>query len=300
MNDYLEELMNRFRETFGIKTEEKEYKPKDPYQNRKKYIKHTIIFVGLILVGMIGPLFMTHNNRYAIPQTFGSNNITQNATIKKVKSNYNPDTHLMVSEFFIGDQNDIDNASEDRNLANIKYDVKYLIQNNKNQRYPTKIVRVNDHYIVVITENVTPGYGLLTYNITPQKIKSALNTDCENSTLAFYIKEGQVPEKTNLSIHESQFYEQNYKDFALRNYQQKLIKLAKKIKEKENIITEDNKLLAKLNDKLESALKQNKSDLQDQIQDTEGDIAEQNKEIKSLKKEITDYQDRINHVTITN
>ncbi|RHW49255.1 hypothetical protein DS834_07940 [Lactobacillus bombicola] len=64
---------------------------------------------------------------------------------------------------------------------------------------------------------------------------------------------------------------------ALKNYEEMITDLNKKISEKKSVIADDNKLLAKLNSKIENALKQNKSDLQDQINDTENDIAEKKK-----------------------
>ncbi|RMC38112.1 MULTISPECIES: hypothetical protein [unclassified Lactobacillus] len=305
MNDYFEGLIERIKNAFGIETKEEEYKPQDPYLDRKKYLKHTTIFWAILAIILIVPICMTKKEQYNIPTQFYNNtSVTQSATIKKVKSTYNPDSKLLISEFFIGNQNDIDDAKDDRNLANIKYSIEYSIgdeiRHNKKTKYPTRIMRVNDHYLVIITQGVDAGYGLLAYKITPEKIKRAINTDCANTEVTFYLKEEQVAKNTNLRINNDSYYVEDYKKFALKNYQQKLTNLNKKIKEKKNVIEDDSKLLAKLNGKMENALKQNKSELQDQIDDTENDIAEQKKEISDCKKEINDYQNRINHVTIMN
>ncbi|RHW55058.1 coiled-coil domain-containing protein [Lactobacillus bombicola] len=301
MNEYFEGLIERIQSAFGIKPKEEEYEPQEPYHDRKKYLKHTTIFWSILAIILIVPICMTRKEQYNVPTQFYNNtNITQSATIQKVKSSYNPDTKLLISDFFIGNQNDIDDVKDDRNLANIKYSIAYTINHNKKTKYPTKIVRVNDHYIVVITQNVDAGYGLLAYKITPEKIKKAINTDCANAEATFYLKEDQVANNKNLRINNDSYYVEDYKKFALKNYEEMITDLNKKISEKKSVIADDNKLLAKLNSKIENALKQNKSDLQDQINDTENDIAEKKKEINDCKKEINDYQDRINHVTIMN
>ncbi|WEV52108.1 hypothetical protein OZX69_09575 (plasmid) [Lactobacillus sp. ESL0731] len=293
----MEEVINHIYEIFGLEPPKKNDKPEEPYGHRRKYIRKVYIFLGIIFLGFTIPIFITNNNRYAAP-TITESEVTESATLKKIKSQYNPNTHLMVSEFFIGNQNQIDSTSDDKNLANLKYDIGYKIQNKKPATYPTKVIRVNDHFIVIETQNVTPGFGLLEYDIWPEKIDADLNTDCENKIVNAYIEEHQVSQISNLTAHNKQYYEQKYKEFALQKYSQQLKNLNNDIKKKHRIISDDNKMLDKLNMKLASAMKEDKSDLQDQINETENDISVQNNDIKHDQISIAEYQKRIDRVNI--
>ena len=295
----MDNFIDTVNKILGVKPTEKTYKPSDPYKYRKSYLRRTIVFLLVIFLGFTIPLFINNKNRYITPKVNNTAYVTDGATLKKVQSQYNPDTHLLVSEFFIGDQNNIDNTAEDKNLANIDYAIKYQIQNQKKTNYPTKISRVNDHFMVVETQNVSPGYGILEYDITPKKIKPDLDTDCSNDILNAYVQEATVKQAKGLTVHNAAFYQQIYKDFAINNYQARIKELNQNIKKRTRIIADDNRILAKLNTKLETAFKQDKSDLQDQINDTENHINIQNTAVKANKTKITEYENRINHAAMT-
>lgn len=289
-----------FDEIFKSDKSGKKYKFSDPYKYDKRYKKGTLIFLIIIFLVFFIPLFLNNKNRYIVPITPNEANVTQGATLKKVHSIYNPNTHLMVTSFFIGDQTDIDNTAEDKNLANLEYKIKYQIKRQKVVKLPTKIVRVNDHFIVFETQNVVPDFGILEYDITPQKINSDLDTDCESDTITNYVQESTVSKSTNLVVQNPAYYQQLYKKFAISNYQKKISKFYHSIANKRKIIKEDNTMLTRLNYKLATAFREDKSNLQDQINETEQDIDQQKKEIKDTQDRVKVYQDRINHVAMTN
>lgn len=269
----------------------------DPHKSRKSYLRRTFIFLGFIITLLILPAFFSRDKRYTVPQN-SSADVSAISKMKKIETKYNPDTHLMVSHFYVGDPNDIDSASDDRNLANIKYKITYSIENNVEKKYPTKIRKVNDHYFVVETKRVLPGFSVFGYNITPTKIQPNLETDCDNSSINIYLSEDKIQKSNNLVPHKVTFYQENYKQYVLKNYQNVIAKETVAIREKQKLIDEDNRLLAKLKLKLDKAYSKDKTSIEDQIVDTENDIHGQEKSIDASKKRIEEYKDRTSHLSI--
>lgn len=271
---------------------------KDPHKSRKKYIKSVIIFFSIIICTLTLSILWNKDKRYTVPKN-SATDVSTISKMEKVYTAYNPNTHLLVSHFFVGNLDNVESAADDRNLANIKYKITYSITNGQAKKYPTKLVKVNDHYFVIETRKVEPGYKILGYQITPTKIKTDLETDCTNDEISFYMKEDSINEVDSLTTHSAIFYKENYQGYVRKCYTQMIAKENLNIRKKQLLISDDNRMLNKLKAKLDGAYSKDKSTLQQQIVDTESDISRQKSAIKESQKLIEEYKGRINHISIS-
>lgn len=271
---------------------------KDPHKSRKKYIKSVVIFLAIILCTLVFSMLWNKDSRYTVPKN-SATDVSTISKMKKVYTAYNPNTHLLVSHFFVGNLDNVESAGDDRNLANIKYKITYSTTNGQVKKYPTKLIKVNDHYFVIETGKVEPGYKIFGYQITPTKIKTDLETDCINDEISFYMKEDSINEVDSLAAHNAIFYKANYQGFVRKCYTKMIEKENLNIRKKQLLISDDNKMLTRLKAKLDGAYSTDKSTLQEQIVDTQNDIGKQKSAIKESQKLIQEYKGRINHISIS-
>lgn len=269
-------------------------KRKKKYATRKKYLIFSISLVGALLLTIIISMF----SKGPKVKHFNASDpmVTQVSKMQKVSSKYNPKTGLLVSTFYISNPSKVSDVTDDKNLANIKYKINYKELRGNVNDLTTKKIKIDDHYFVLITRGVAPGFQVLRYDISPKKIDSALNTDYrEQNTISFYVDEDSVKRNNSLTEMSKDMYRMDYIAFVVEKYQDAIKKDGRAIKRYKRAKEADKKLIKKLNNKLENAIKSDQDDIQSQIDDTQSDLDQQNANIKSAKKEIKILTERIDN-----
>lgn len=282
---------------FSSLGKKKKFKRRKRYAARRNYLIWIAIFGVFCLFVMFSPLWT--GVKYSKPVNQSSPGVTQNARMYKVDSKYNPKLGLLISEFYIGNEQKMSDVSSEKQLDNLTYKTKYKIRKGDDSQYRTKLVRVNDHFIVLETTGVQPGFVTLRYDITPKKINKNLSTEYQrNNVINFYVEESNVKKQSSLFKTGKQMYQIDYTNFVVGKYQDAIKHKHKQISHYRSIKQADKSLVQKLNVQLDNAVKSDKGDIQNQIDDAESDISDQNKNIKSAKKSIKNYQDRIENVKL--
>ena len=216
-----------------------------------------------------------------------------------MSSTFNPKTGYLVSEFYVGNKQDVNDLSAEKALSNIKYATRAQIQHgsmgNKPRFVSTRFRKINDHYFIIEAKGIEPGYNVIRYDVIPQLIDSKVETDgfTKNSLIKKYARENQIKIDTTLKPESKSAYAKNYLAMIIETYTKKIKSSEKKIAIAQATIDRDNELIRKMNRKKAIASSSQKEDIDSQIADYKQDIDNQKGTIKEAKKTIKEQKENI-------
>lgn len=289
-------IITFFNETFDTHFK---HKRKKKYSARTHYLRLVGTFLSVI-AGLF--IYARLSTKTTVAYQNNSNPaVTSTSKMEKISTKYNPKTGLMVSQFYIGNPKKVGDISDDSNLTNLKYSVKYKSVKGDYKHLKTRLIRINDHYFAIETHNIEPGFLVFRYDITPKKINKTLSTSYNaHNTINFYVNEKDVKKATALLPASKDMYRVDYTSFVVHKYQHAINELSKDINSAKKAKKADKKLIEKLQTKLEAAVPSDQEDLQSQIDETKTDIHEQNQLISQSKHKIKRYEERISNVQDNN
>lgn len=270
-------------------------------KNRPRTKKYTVSnryrlgFLGALLLffAILGTVAHANKNNVQIDDSGINRYITSSSSIENTHTDYNPRRRAVVSHFYVGNLKNVDDVDDVSNLQNIKYEVSAVSKSDPKKKLPSRVLKVNDNYFVVITK-VPSNFGVLKLIITPRKINRHLETDLTNyADPKFYIYESKTKVQPYLIVGNLSTYQVNYEQFLAKNYRHKIKINLEKVKTAQATIAADNASINKLMEKKESAVDEEADDLQRQIDTRKDDIKTQNLKISDAKKEIQKYRDRL-------
>lgn len=263
----------------------KELSKHEKYHHRKIFLR--FVFGFLVIFGAIAmsPYYVGQGKVNVTKQTEA--NVVGNAEMQKIKSRYNPKTGLLVSEFFVGNPEDINDISSDRDLSNIKYENREMIQKG-NQTVKSKFIKVNDHFFVIETKQVPKGFNMFKYMILPEIKDKSIDVDSfeKDNVLQFYVSESKVKQDSKLESKDKSEYGQNYLAMVVNAYQKKIDHAEKRIKIARATKQSDQEQISKLKAKKHLASNSQKEDFESQIDNLEQDIAQQEETVARNKATI--------------
>ena len=225
--------------------------------------------------------------------------VVNNAKLYRMSSTFNPKTGYLVSEFYVGNKQDVNDLSAEKALSNIKYATRAQIQHgsmgNKPRFVSTRFRKINDHYFIIEAKGIEPGYNVIRYDVIPQLIDSKVETDgfTKNSLIKKYARENQIKIDTTLKPESKSAYAKNYLAMIIETYTKKIKSSEKKIAIAQATIDRDNELIRKMNHKKAIASSSQKEDIDSQIADYKQDIDNQKGTIKEAKKTIKEQKENI-------
>lgn len=223
---------------------QKEIKRHKKYEIRKRFLTITGVVVAAFIAILCSPLYMGGGKvNLSRPTT---TTVANNAEIKKISSALNPKTGFMVSEFYVGNSENVDDLTADRALSNIKYQTRAMVQHGGNNGQTT-FKKVNDHFFVMETKGLTPGFNVIRYDIIPQLIDKNIETDgfVKNTWIKFYTRESDVAHK-NVETRPVKSYNNDYISFVTAKYEKKISNAKTNIKNAEATKKRDQQMIDKM------------------------------------------------------
>lgn len=270
---------------------QKEIKRHKKYEIRKRFLTITGVVVAAFIAILCSPLYMGGGKvNLSRPTT---TTVANNAEIKKISSALNPKTGFMVSEFYVGNSENVDDLTADRALSNIKYQTRAMVQHGGNNGQTT-FKKVNDHFFVMETKGLTPGFNVIRYDIIPQLIDKNIETDgfVKNTWIKFYTRESDVAHK-NVETRPVKSYNNDYISFVTAKYEKKISNAKANIKNAEATKKRDQQMIDKMKAKKKISSASQADDIDSQINDYQSDIANQNETIKKEKTEVKNQEANI-------
>lgn len=273
-----------------IRNRKHKRRPKNFY--RQKYMIGIYSFIAVITLVLLSPLYAGRQKSNSVINENPS--FLDNSQIVFVSSEIDSKDHLVRSQFFIGNPENVDDVSDIKALTNIKYNVKTVPKNGQADAVKTKVIRVNDNFMEVISSGIESDFGILKYEITPELINKQLDTELPKGTqMKIYVKNKNVQNGgSQLTVNESEFTE-DYNNYVRSKYQKQIANLEKDITKARASIKEDRRLINSLEIKVVDAVGQAKTDIESQISDAKGDIESQKDVIKTSKKNISMFREKI-------
>lgn len=259
--------------------------------NRYRHAFFLTVFCGICIVGLN---IFYNKGKVQVDDTTPNRLITQSSSIKNVRNEYNPSRKALASHFYIGNQNNVDDVSDEANLQNVRYDVTAVSQNNPGKKLKTDVIRVNDRYIVVITKGVDEDFKILRVVVKAHTINKHLETELSQyAAPKFYIYESKLKKQPYILVGNYRRYEINYHQFLANNYRKQVKKYQTKVANAKATIAADKSSIKKLEAKKETAVDEEADDLQRQIDTKKDDIKSQTILISEANKTIEKYKDRL-------
>lgn len=287
--------MDNLRNMAGLKPK-KSKKRKEKFSIRKKYLKGFFSFVSVLAtVLVIAVIKNSTNNNIDTSDLDNNRNVIGNAVMTPVDIKWDPSQELLISQYFIGNPKDVDAVDDDSKLANLTYKTYAAVPETSKADPKSKTIRVNDHYIVVVSTGVSEGFDVINYQFKPEALNKSLGTNDAQVT-SFLVKESQLKRYRKLRVEPKEGYIVSYDEFLISNYKKSLAKAKEKVVKAEKRIAGNEDLITKLKDKMVDATDSDATDLQSQIDDAKDSIDQDKALIETQKKEQKHYQDRINSV----
>lgn len=270
----------------------KELKQHEKYHHRKIFIRIFLGFVAVFAVIAASPYYIGSGKVNVAKQTDTS--VAGNAEMKKIKSTYNPKTGLMVSEFFVGNTQDVNDISSNRDLSNIKYETREQVQHG-GQAGKSKFIKVNDHYFVIETKGLPKGYNMFKYMILPEIKDKSIDVEGfeKDKILQFYVSESKVKQNSKLKTKTKSGYSENYLAMIVGAYQKQIHHAEKQIRIARATKKSDQDQIDKLKAKKHLASNTQKDDFDSQIENLKQDISQQETTIEKAKSTIKSNESNI-------
>lgn len=264
---------------------QRELKRHQKYRRRKLFLRFVYGFLFLFLAIFSTKYFLAPQKINITKQTDTS--VVGDASMYRVSSKYNPRTKLLVSEFYVGNKSDVNDVSADKDLSNIKYEMREAVQTGTNAG-KSKLVKVNDHFFVIETTNLPKGYAMFKYMIHPVLIDKNVETEGydDQTLIQYYVRESKVKNDLSLRPKDKFEYTKNYTDILVKAYNKKIKRAQKQIAKSEASIKSDRQQIAKMRAKKEIASNSQKEDLDSQISDLKQDIEQEEQTLKQERHAI--------------
>ncbi|EJR50165.1 hypothetical protein IIO_06478 [Bacillus cereus VD115] len=250
---------------------------------RRAYLLTLGSFVTMFFVLCISPLFSGATYKFEEMKPGEYQSITPLVKLSVAKKEYNPANKTLRIDYELKSDND------PQILSNMKYKVENKYIKQKDNDVKTKVYRASDNYIVVISENVPEGFGVVSSTVKPEYIHPELQTDAKDlkdRSIKTYVLEGDKIINKDLKIESKDFYEKDYLAFSQKGLGKEIKDMKKKIEDKnfaiEQLKIKNDKLTKEMNFQTEAE----KVKTQNIINSNTTAINRHEKEINELKEEI--------------
>jgi hypothetical protein len=181
----------------------------------------------------------------------------------------------------------------------MKYKVENKYIKQKNNDVKTKVYRASDNYIVVISENVPEGFGVVSSIVKPEYIHPELQVDANDAndikdrSIKTYVLEKEKMINKDLKVESLDYYEKEYLGFSQNGIGKEIKDMKQKIEDKDFAIKQlkikNDKLTNEMNFQTESEKPKTQNIINSNIlaiNKHEKDINELKEEIKMKEKKI--------------
>lgn len=287
------EELNDLLVKWGLKKQNKKRKKK--FSTRTKYLHKVVAYIGLFMA-LIGVAFLTSKKDGIDPNALtGTPNVVGSSDVNLVDAKWDREQQLLISQYFIGNTSDVDSVQDDASLANLTYKTFGGIPSTVEANPKTTTMKINDHYIVVVTRGLPEGFQLIRYQVKPEALNKSLGVgDAQVATV--FLKENKLKKYRKLRVESKDIYKQDYNKFLLTSYERIVKKANKSIQKSQIKIKESEDLIAKLRAKQVGADDSDAQELNDQISDIEDKIDDSKANIRLQTKKVNQYQKRIDSV----
>ncbi|TXR91724.1 hypothetical protein DN390_28825 [Bacillus sp. SH7-1] len=257
---------------------------------RKAYLLTLGSFVTMFFVLCISPVFSGATYRFEEMKPGEYQSITPLVRMSIAKKEYNPANKTLRIDYELKADND------PQILSNMIYKVENKYIKQKDNDVKTKIYRANDNYIVVISENVPEGFGVVLSTIKPEYIHPELQTDAndlKDRSVNTYVLESNKIINKDLKVESKEFYEKDYLGFSQKELGKEIKDIKQKIENKgfaiEQLKIKNDKLTKEMNFQTEAE----KMKTQNIINSNISAINKHEKEINELKEDIKMKEQKI-------
>lgn len=272
-------------------------KRKRKFARRKRWLRIIFGTMAAILLSL-AVAFMTRDRSVEIDDESISNNVTQTSIAYEDSVVWNKQNGKLIAKIFIGNMDNIDDASDDANLSNLSYTTSMATSPDGSmagEKLKGSVHRVNSHYIVLAFDGIKEGFGVVRIDLVPQKIYKSLDTDLDGSE-KFYVKEKSVKTSKNVREETTEVYKGSWQKYKINWYENKIVKCNKRIKKYQSQISGNNDVAKKL--QAEKAKKAKISstgadEIQSQIDQLKQTNSQLQTSIADTQKEIQGYQAKI-------
>ena len=276
---------------------QKELKRHEKFRKRKRFLRIATVVLAAFITILLSPFYMGAG-KVSLTRN-DTTDVVTNAKLNRMSTTFNPKTGYMISEFYVGNKDDVNDLSAEKALSNIKYATRAQIQHgsvsNKARFVSTRFRKINDHYFVIEAKGIQTGFNVIRYDVVPELINSKVETDgfTKNTLIKMYARENKIKTDTNLKPQTNSEYAKNYLAMIIKTYTEKISSSKKKIENAQATIDRDHELIKKMNRKKDIASTSQKEDIESQISDYKQDIDNQTQIIKEAKKTIKEQKDNI-------
>lgn len=205
---------------------QKELKRHEKFRKRKAFLRVASVILLAFVTILLSPFYMGAG-KVSLTRS-DTEDVANNAKLYRMSSTFNPKTGYLVSEFYVGNKQDVNDLSAEKALSNIKYATRAQIQHgsmgNKPRFVSTRFRKINDHYFIIEAKGIEPGYNVIRYDVIPQLIDSKVETDgfTKNSLIKKYARENQIKIDTTLKPESKSTYAKNYLAMIIETYTKKI------------------------------------------------------------------------------
>lgn len=257
---------------------------------RKAYLLTLGSFVVMFFALCISPVFSGATYKFEEMKPGEYQSITPLVKMSIAKKEYNPANKTLRIDYELKSDND------PQILSNMKYKVENKYIKQKNNDVKTKIYRATDNYIVVISENIPEGFGVVLSTIKPEYIHPELQTDPEDlkdrGSKTYILESNKIVNK-DLKVESKEFYEKDYLVFSQKELGKEIKDIKQKIENKdfaiEQLKIKNDKLTKEMNFQTEAE----KMKTQNIINSNISSINRNEKDINELKEAIKMKEQKI-------
>jgi hypothetical protein len=181
---------------------------------RKAYLLTLGSFVTMFFVLCISPVLSGATYKFEEMKSGEYQSITPLVKLTVAKKEYNPANKTLRVDYELKSDND------PQILSNMKYKVENKYIKQKNNDVKTKVYRASDNYIVVISENVPEGFGVVSSIVKPEYIHPELQVDANDAndikdrSIKTYVLEKEKMINKDLKVESLDYYEKEYLAFS--------------------------------------------------------------------------------------
>ncbi|MEK4181690.1 hypothetical protein NSQ61_19805 [Aeribacillus sp. FSL K6-1121] len=264
-------------------------KKKFSFSHTQAYL-FTLSFFGLCFFSVfISPIFTGKSYSFEDATLNEYDFLTNTTEIALVKKEYNPDRQLMRLDFSLRE------ATADSKLSNMEYEIESKYITDSSKKLKTKIIRVDDNYLVVFVKNIPEGFSVLSTTIFPKYIHPEIevSNDLQDRSFKIYVKESDKIINNSLAIQSKDKYQKEYISFEQDLVRNEIQKKLKEIKNREIAISDLSKSISNLETDINYQTESEKLETNNQINSHKTKISQYEDEIDTLKNEVEDLKQKI-------
>lgn len=257
---------------------------------RKAYLLTLGSFVTMFFVLCISPVFSGATYKFEEMKSGEYQSITPLVKLTVAKKEYNPANKTLRVDYELKSDND------PQILSNMKYKVENKYIKQKNNDVKTKVYRASDNYIVVISENVPEGFGVVSSVVKPEYIHPELQVDAndiKDRSVKAYVLEKEKMINKDLKVESLDYYEKEYLGFSQNGIGKEIKDMKQKIEDKDFTIKQLKIKNDKLTNEMNFQTESEKPKTQNIINSNISAINKHEKDINELKEEITMKEKKI-------